>query len=807
MSSSYDYSATPASAQPKQQPQPKPIANAYDISYIPQPLRPASLMGTRHSNADSSVRRNHHAEDYRNDGTGVRHQQATCNTNSYESMSPYAHTQSSAVYSSLLGTVQSQSAPRFPLSVQPQPTCELSQWITTTTTNSPVQQLQHLNQQLQQPHYTSAQTQYPGQPGSMSSASSSFPSTTSPTSASDSYDYASSASPDIYNSPSYQHLSYHHAAPSSLPASSVLNPDSIGSGWPSSAPATSSGMDLYTQMILNFSPPHSSPHRHPSTLNNVAPSPLESTNFYSGFAGLGLQSQASPQLPQQHDDNTGVSPRDVMASTTVVDADDFGTSWGSGGSPMGDFPVVNGASGGAGMGFSPEYTRYAFSGGDDLDLSGSFAGRNNGSAGQMMTTTYQDPFASSPPSDFINHDQQDQVQQTQFPVDLEDNMEASMATLRALPTNTKATGGGRLGLQLLDTHGHAARHRDDTVTSRNVAGLWDGPASAPVESAMHQHFGRRQMVGDRRPSLHAAFSDILPKSESPLLASVPLTAGGEDIEAEEDDEEEDEEDDADDDDDYVEERGLTHHQHHSNASGYRMSARRHSHNVPRPTKPKRLSPYSRPRPSNTSTTTTTSTSRGAADKKAGGEKKAKAVKWESTKPKYWVPEGFDPWWDQKSRGRGVETISSSLSSSLSASYDQDDVVVGERDYLPDDWRELVRGQGNPARPFVCPAVNCGKTFQRSEHAKRHAGSLHTPDAVKVPCPYPGCEHKSTRGDNLKQHMDSHRRKKGGAGSFSAGVDMEDKDRTVRSRKGSGVGASGSRPRRVRSMAAVKNEDE
>ncbi|KIO25487.1 hypothetical protein M407DRAFT_49621, partial [Tulasnella calospora MUT 4182] len=60
------------------------------------------------------------------------------------------------------------------------------------------------------------------------------------------------------------------------------------------------------------------------------------------------------------------------------------------------------------------------------------------------------------------------------------------------------------------------------------------------------------------------------------------------------------------------------------------------------------------------------------------------------------------------------------------------------------------------RPFVCPAVNCGKTFQRSEHAKRHAWSLHTPDAVKVSCPFEGCDHKSTRGDNLKQHIGSHK---------------------------------------------------
>ncbi|KAG8868410.1 hypothetical protein FRB98_003565, partial [Tulasnella sp. 332] len=86
--------------------------------------------------------------------------------------------------------------------------------------------------------------------------------------------------------------------------------------------------------------------------------------------------------------------------------------------------------------------------------------------------------------------------------------------------------------------------------------------------------------------------------------------------------------------------------------------------------------------------------------------------------------------------------------------------------------------GNPAKPFVCPAVNCGKSFQRGEHAKRHSASLHTPDAVKVPCPYPNSDHKSTRGDNLKQRMNSHRREKGGGGigSLDGSAIDEDKDR-------------------------------
>ncbi|KAG8873247.1 hypothetical protein FRB97_006910 [Tulasnella sp. 331] len=815
-----DFSGTAAPAQPK------PISTAYDLRYISRPSTLLDASSPNRVHNDSSGRRNHHAEEYRNDGR-VRHQQqgsmtltssSTTANNSFESTSPYGSSAATAsiAYISSTSPFAQHSAPRFPLSFQPpQPTCELSQWITTTTTNSPVQQLQPLNsnQQPQQSHQYSSPThqhmQYQGQPGSMSSistaTSSSFPSTTSP--ASDAFDYGSS-SPDMYNSPSYQHLSYPTSAiaPSSLPVSSALA-DIAGGGWPSSAPAAS-GTELCSQMHMMLNLPHT---HHPSSSyhqqqSNTTIAPMESANFYSGFAGLGLQSQASSQL-HHHDDNTGVSPRDVMASTTVVDADDFGTSWGSGGSPMGDYPVVGRS--GEGVGFSPDYGQYPFSGGDDLDLSNSFGGRGMnasssvGSGGGQII--YQDPFhSSSSPSEHT------QSQQTQFPLELENDMEASMATVRALPVS-KSSGGGRLGLQLLDTQSHL---RDDTVMpSRNVVGggMWDGPASAPVDSTMHQHFGRRLMKQDRRPSLHTAFIGGV-KSESPILGSTTsLPSGGDEMmeqdEEEDEEEDEDEDDGADDDDDYVEERGqLSHHQHHSNSAGpnHRGSARRHSHNIPRPTKlSKRSSPYSRPRPSATNSSNSTASASGTKKGGASGEKKVKAVKWESTKPKYWIPEGFDPWWDQKSRGRGVETISSSAND-----YEDDGaVVMGERDTLPHDWRELVRGMGNPARPFVCPAVNCGKTFQRSEHAKRHAGSLHTPDAVKVSCLFPNCDHKSTRGDNLKQHMDSHRRKKGGGGvgSFGGSAMDEDKDRTVRSRRGSGVAAS--RPRRVRSMAAVKDEDE
>lgn len=40
-----------------------------------------------------------------------------------------------------------------------------------------------------------------------------------------------------------------------------------------------------------------------------------------------------------------------------------------------------------------------------------------------------------------------------------------------------------------------------------------------------------------------------------------------------------------------------------------------------------------------------------------------------------------------------------------------------------------------------------------------------PSPVKVSCPFEGCDHKSTRGDNLKQHIGSHKRKSGSAAAL------------------------------------------
>ncbi|KAG8866016.1 hypothetical protein FRB97_004273, partial [Tulasnella sp. 331] len=173
-------------------------------------------------------------------------------------------------------------------------------------------------------------------------------------------------------------------------------------------------------------------------------------DFHSGFAGLGLQSQASPQL-QHNDNNTGVSPREVIAS-----------------------------------------------------------GRNMASpssgGGQIM---YQDPFNSSSQSE------QARSRQTEFLLDLEDDIEAGMATICALPVS-RSSGGARIGLQLLGTQSHL--RGDAVMHSRNVVRgeMRDGHASAAVESAIRHHLIRRLMKQDRRPSLYTTFIGCA-KPNSPVL--------------------------------------------------------------------------------------------------------------------------------------------------------------------------------------------------------------------------------------------------------------------------------------------------
>ncbi|KAL1749976.1 hypothetical protein FB107DRAFT_294804 [Schizophyllum commune] len=62
--------------------------------------------------------------------------------------------------------------------------------------------------------------------------------------------------------------------------------------------------------------------------------------------------------------------------------------------------------------------------------------------------------------------------------------------------------------------------------------------------------------------------------------------------------------------------------------------------------------------------------------------------------------------------------------------------------------------GSGKRPFRCTAEGCGKLFVRKEHPKRHVRGLHTEDKPHV-CPYPHCEKRFSRRDNLGQHVRIH----------------------------------------------------
>lgn len=63
--------------------------------------------------------------------------------------------------------------------------------------------------------------------------------------------------------------------------------------------------------------------------------------------------------------------------------------------------------------------------------------------------------------------------------------------------------------------------------------------------------------------------------------------------------------------------------------------------------------------------------------------------------------------------------------------------------------------------------SCYKTFTTSGHASRHA-KIHTAEKT-VPCSWPGCSRRFTRSDNMKQHLETHKKDKprGGAGASSS----------------------------------------
>ncbi|KAG8902731.1 hypothetical protein FRB99_004188 [Tulasnella sp. 403] len=504
----------------------------------------------------------------------------------------------------------------------------------------------------------------------------------------------------------------------------------------------------------------------PSSAPSMFPDMLGGS-FYQSIAGLGISSPLKPL-------NT-ISPKDVMASAQMVDADDFATSPIPQSATV-DYPAVDIANN-----FASSYPGYNTRTITTNDF-GAIAAAAAAASVDDPRATYQpssmlsyDLFANSPSNTFLHPSAAPSTtspNDMQFPIDMDDielhSKPIAISTAFAhsshdqssSPTSTiriKRSSGARQGLAL-----GPSDVIDSAFNAQLPRSAWppSHPQSSPDDPA--------------RPRRATALAARLFNPDPVDQHSQPVKSDADHDEEDDAEGDEDEEDDEDDGDgDYVD---------HSYGLGPHRTVRRGSSSVlSHPSfgssggvtpssslpKPRRASPYSRSsRPSsgnrrhshsagdNLNARDTIKTNLGVANKKV------KTVKWESTKPKYWIPEGFDPWWDQKSRGRGVQTVSDNARSNAS---DADDRVGADGawpvNYLPEDWRELIRGKGNPARPFVCPAVNCGKTFQRSEHAKRHAWSLHTPDAVKVSCPFEGCDHKSTRGDNLKQHIGSHKRKK------------------------------------------------
>ncbi|KAK0184395.1 hypothetical protein F5146DRAFT_1228782 [Armillaria mellea] len=65
------------------------------------------------------------------------------------------------------------------------------------------------------------------------------------------------------------------------------------------------------------------------------------------------------------------------------------------------------------------------------------------------------------------------------------------------------------------------------------------------------------------------------------------------------------------------------------------------------------------------------------------------------------------------------------------------------------------GVATALRPYPCLDVKCKKSFTREWDLKRH-GKTHFPkekmEAIKYPCTFPGCHHKSLQLTNLKTHM-------------------------------------------------------
>lgn len=72
----------------------------------------------------------------------------------------------------------------------------------------------------------------------------------------------------------------------------------------------------------------------------------------------------------------------------------------------------------------------------------------------------------------------------------------------------------------------------------------------------------------------------------------------------------------------------------------------------------------------------------------------------------------------------------------------------------------TKGKITTSKRYPCKfreTYSCYKTFTTSGHASRHA-KIHTAEKT-VPCSWPGCSRRFTRSDNMKQHLETHKKDK------------------------------------------------
>lgn len=88
--------------------------------------------------------------------------------------------------------------------------------------------------------------------------------------------------------------------------------------------------------------------------------------------------------------------------------------------------------------------------------------------------------------------------------------------------------------------------------------------------------------------------------------------------------------------------------------------------------------------------------------------------------------------------------------------DEDDEMVDSASV----GKKGPKGKTTAPKRYPCKfreTYSCYKTFTTSGHASRHA-KIHTAEKT-VPCSWPGCNRRFTRSDNMKQHLETHKKDK------------------------------------------------